>query len=340
MSSPLGVEWRRISDYEYDFKNPNRDDKNFGSCRFNVLKNIGKDFAMSTPPKDEFKQFFAEGFDESDFASISSDNTELKTSFDVIGLVQRIKGYATYAEAATYLKKLLSALHGKGMLTDSAVATQEREDRNNKRKLSTIKQVSRTWDMCRPLPGSLGENYLISRCIPDAIKEPAIKFHPAIKNKESGKFLPALVFKASMNPTGPVTAIHRIYLTLDGKRKAELENPKMALGELKGSGIWFGTPGPKLYIAEGPENALSLIQTGALFVVSAISSGNMGNLIIPQGVEMVVLAGDNDQAGKLATKKAIYNYVKQGHVCKAMYPLAGYDWNSRLMALEQEDAQQ
>ena len=85
----------------------------------------------------------------------------------------------------------------------------------------------------------------------------------------------------------------------------------MAIGEVKNNALWFGDEmAETLYIAEGPENALTIYQNGAALVACAINAGNMPNVQIPPLVTKIVLCGDRDRAGLLAIKAGLNIYKK------------------------------
>ncbi|MGA9268070.1 MAG: VapE domain-containing protein [Rhodomicrobium sp.] len=75
--------------------------------------------------------------------------------------------------------------------------------------------------------------------------------------------------------------------------------------------IWFGEPSGTLYVTEGPEDALTLREAGYAFVACSVSSGNMCNLTIPEGIQHVIIFQDNDEAGEKAAKKAAHAYAAQ-----------------------------
>ena len=325
------IDWKKVGDYEYDFKNPTRDDQNFGACRFNVLKNIGSDFALPTFDENDFS-LLGPTFKREDFGPISTENREIQSGFDVIGLVQRFNKLSSYREAADLLKKYLLILNSRGELGDTNQAIQEREAILAKQRLYLIKRASQVWGYCKPIRGTIAEKYFYNRAIENTIDEFNVKFHPSVKSKEINKYLPCVLLKVATAPDQELTALHRIYLDPSGERKADLESPKRALGPIKGSGIWLGTPGPKLYVAEGPENALSLREAGCEFVVSTVFATNLGGLTLPKLVEIVVIAIDNDQAGKANAIKAAKAYaLEQRRVCTIKSPRRGEDWNSALM---------
>lgn len=327
----LQIDWKKVGEYEYDFKNPTRDDQNFGACRFNVLKNIGSDFAAPEVHSEDYL-ILGPSFNKEDFAPISSDLGEIKSGFDVIGLIQRLSKLSSYREGAERLKKYLLILNSRGELGETNEIIKQREQELAKKRLFLIKKATQVWSYCGPIRGSRAEKYFYNRAIENTIDEPNVKFHPKVKSKELEKYFPAVILKVAKSPEDGLSALHRIYLDEDGSKKAPLEDAKRALGPIKGSGIWLGKPGPKLYVAEGPENALSLREMGAEFVVSAVFGNNIASLTIPDYVELVILAGDNDRPGKANVTKAAKAFtVEQKKICKIIFPPANEDWNSALM---------
>ncbi len=323
-----GVEWQKVSEYEYDLKNPNREDKNFGSCKFNVLKGIGIDFAL---PWDANYKVLGDNFDASDYAAIDSNGNEEKAAFDVIGLSQRVHHATSYTDAAMCLLRDLVMLKAKqGSLVDGSTAEAIRREKIASNRAFIKNKGMVVWSRCSPILGSISENYFKNRMIENAIQEDNIKFHPSVMNREAKTYFPCVIQKVSPAPDGPVAALHRLYLDPTGHSKAPVDNPKMSYGSVKGCGVWLGTPGGHLYIAEGLENALTLRKCGAEFVVSTVSSTNFPSLVIPDYVEWVTLAGDNDAPGIAAKDKAVEEYKnRQRKLVSVVLPQAGHDWNSQ-----------
>ena len=321
------ITYKKISDSEYDYLNPNRNDTRFGACRFNVVKGIGTDFAAPELREQDFK-LLGPGFTAEDFSGLSSDFKETKQGYDVIGLCQRIHKVPTYQEAASLLRKHAVLLTASDEYRDHKKISAERQKLLDNQRLHTLKKNDFTWAACTSVKDTIGARYLASRCISIGETEPNVKFHPKVYNRETKGTLPALIFKVSSSPEGGLNALHRVYLSEDGRTKAKIENPKMAIGPIKGNGIWLGTPGPKLYIVEGPENALTFRDIGCEFVVSTVYASNFGNLVIPEYVEHIVAAIDNDSAGRAFAVKAAKNYtLSQNKVMSIVSPPGEEDWN-------------
>lgn len=315
-----GLKYIKINDAEFDFLNPTRDDKNYGACRFNIIKGTGGDFTGSNFTNAEITSF-GRNFTREDFAGIGK-SERMSWGFDIIGLCQRLHSVANYTDAAKLIEKQLSEISkSKKLIKPIYGAVEKRKKELTEHQQRMLTKATKTWNLCSSFEGTLGDKYLRSRKI--YIKnEPNIKYHNKIYSSEAKKFLPCLLFKVQKFPNGDLTAVHRIYLSKEGN-KADLVSPKMALGSIQGAAIWFGGYNKKyitkLCIAEGPENALSIRCLGYDNVVSTINATNYGNLIIPHNVKEILLFPDPDEAGQTNAKKAISNYQKQKKQVKIVW---------------------
>lgn len=303
------IEYKYVTPYEVDFINPLRNDRNFGACRFNVQKGRGADFAGINFSKADIDSF-GEGFNEDDFAGVSKDGS-IQTSygFDIIGLCQRLHKLPSYREAASFLQKQINSLanlEGYTKVTKEAIEKRAAEERLRREK--NIKKAYTIWGLGKPITGTLGEKYLESRNIFLSEPEPNMGFHTKIYNSELKMYIPALLFKVQqfIDDEGHV-AVHRVYLGMDGQ-KAGVDEVKMAVGSIKGAGIWLGKKSDTLSIGEGPETALFIRSLGFDFVVSTVFSTNYHNLTIPGYVKNVILFPDEGKAGESALQKAVHAY--------------------------------
>jgi hypothetical protein len=109
---------------------------------------------------------------------------------------------------------------------------------------------------------------------------------------------PAIVAALARAPEGLVEAIGRIWLAGEGRGKASLAPNKAALGPIKCLACWMGTPSARLIVAEGLEDALSILAAGAAFVCAAFTGDNVANLTPPPGVGEIVVFGDRAKDGE------------------------------------------
>lgn len=321
-----GVSYQKIGEIEYDFINPTRDDTDFGACRFNIKKGIGADFAGHQFSAKDFSSF-GPGFTKEDFSWIGESTN---SGFDIIGLCGRLHKINNYKESAGRLALDIKEIDNNvGIEKPTRDTIKKKQQQLELENLTRIRYAAETWEKCKDISNTIGEYYLRKRGISIQINN-QIKFHGQILNKESNRFLPTLLFRVSNKSDGELVAIHRIYLNSNGE-KANVINQKMALGPIKGAGIWFGEVKDKLYISEGPENALSILCMGKSPVVSTINATNFPNLSIPENVKIIVLCPDNDKAGISNTKKALKTYAKKGRKIIVKFPRQGKDWNDILL---------
>lgn len=328
------IEYHKVNEKEYDFLNPLREDNNHGACRFNIDKGTGADFAGTNLKNDDFLRL-GPGFTAEDFANVTKQG---QWGFDIIGLCQRLKGATNYQNAAGVLRNDLKQIKLSPLFVKpSKDASECRKHTQSAQKLKILKSAEKTWNLAKNFEGTLADRYFRSRkiYIKDQIN---IKYHPRVFNSELNAFLPAVLFRVQENYEGPLVAIHRIYISKDGSRKAQLNDPKKALGAFQSAGIWFGAPGESLAVVEGPENALSVLSIGYSFVVCTISASNFSNLKLADTIREVILFPDPDQAGKENALKAVTTYQKQNKVVKVTFPPKKIledgkyaDWNDIIM---------
>ena len=145
------------------------------------------------------------------------------------------------------------------------------------------------WRQARPLglPNTPARKYLARRRITSWPME-AIRFHPQCPFGHDRA--PAIIAPVNDCHNALVVGVWRIRLTLDGEKVNRL-----GLGPTKGncSRLWW-IEGDELAIAEGVENALAFTQDTGRPCWSALSAGNMGELILPDRFRRVVIVQDND----------------------------------------------
>lgn len=317
------IDYRKITNVEYDLLAVWRADKNFGSCRFNVDKGRGADFAGVSFTQESISKF-GDGFTSDDFASFT-DSGQAKIGFDIIGLCQRVYRCNTYQDAIRYLNDDLRALtQDVNFINPTKEAIERRQKEQERKKKQREQWAKDIWNSAsyHSLKGSLGEKYLNSRGLFKLDKN--IRFHPSIQYAPTKTNYPALLFPIQASPTGEIQGIHRIFLSSDGT-KAKVENPKMALANVKGGAIWFGEPSEELWIAEGPENSLTCLEIGASFVACGIYSSNIPNIEVPRGVTKIIVVPDPDPAGikfteDFITKNKLYLDLGTFTICKFDIP--------------------
>jgi hypothetical protein len=211
-----------------------------------------------------------------------------------------------------------------------------------------IEAVRRIWREAKPLASTPAQRYLENRGIHLPNWPLALRFHPACLHP-SGSRLPALVAAVAVHREGKLRlmAVHRIYIAHDG-RKADVEPRKASLGNVRGAAVWLTRPTDRLIVSEGIEDAAALMTahhgdsrfTGWSYAAS-VSAGNLPNLELPSEVQTVVIAADNDEAGRKAATEAACRFLREGRDGRIAYPPEEFkDFNEALCAQrrEREDA--
>ena len=211
--------------------------------------------------------------------------------------------------------------------SDHQVAVELREKEERNRRIAW-----RLWDHAKEARGTPVEKYLRRRCL-SLPPSPVLRFAPRCFNREiDDDRLPAMLARVN-GPDGEFLAVHRTWLTPDG-RKAELRDPKMSLGPIRGGAVRLAPASAVLAIAEGIENALTAIAAGYA-AWSAVSAGGIPNVMLPRLVEEVVVVADNDANGvgqRAAQRGAERWRAERRRVRIALTTCEGEDLNDMLVS--------
>ena len=199
------------------------------------------------------------------------------------------------------------------------------------------------------LAGTPAADYLAARGIDFGRlgRQPrALRFHPGLWEPSTRAPFPALV-GAITSVSGETIGVHRTWLARgpDGRwGKARVANPKMSLGFVGGGAIrlWRGASGKPLrdapdgetvVIGEGIETCLSIVVACPdLRVLSAVSLGNLGGVVLPEQVRRVILARDNDDkpTAQELFKRAVEKMQRTGREVLVARSSVGKDFNDCL----------
>ncbi len=162
---------------------------------------------------------------------------------------------------------------------------------------------------------------------------PSLRF-ACLEHRPSASVLPAMV-GIMTDGIGRFAGVHRTYLDPEQPRKAALTPNKMMLGHARGACVRLCPPAGHLYLAEGIETALSVMQVCAVPVWAALSRNNMGLAELPVEVQTVTLLADNDskdwRAGRSAMRHAAHRHGQNGRDCYVAWPPRGTDFNDLLV---------
>ena len=215
-----------------------------------------------------------------------------------------------------------------------AQATAEREAQQRQQWADNAQRIARMWSQCVPvLAGDPCSLYLARRGFRDVWPLPdVLRLHPALPywhgTEKLGTF-PAMVAPI-VAPDGRIVALHRTYLTTDG-RKADVPNPKKltsAAGSMAGACIPLHRPARAcIGIAEGIETALAAWCASGVPTVAAYCAGNLSAWQWPAGVQRLVIFADADKAGREAADTLRARALSRHLACEVMTPTdEGADW--------------
>ena len=213
-------------------------------------------------------------------------------------------------------------------------ATAERDALQRRQWAANAQGIARVWGECLPLvPGDPVALYLKHRGMDGAWPLPdLLRLHPALTYWQGAEKLgtfPAMVAPI-VAPDGRTLALHRTYLTPDG-RKAAVPSPKKltaAAGPLAGACIPLHKPARGIIgIAEGIETALAAQCASAVPTVASYCASNLAAWRWPTNVQRLVIFADADKAGRDATDTLRARALAAGVRVEVLTPThPGADW--------------
>jgi hypothetical protein len=194
-----------------------------------------------------------------------------------------------------------------------------------------------------PVAGTLAATYLRSRGITQMAASEALRFHPKCWHREEGQTKPVprpALIAAVTDGAGVLQGIHRTWLAPDGNGKAAVDTQRRAMGHILGNAVRL-TPHDKiLVVGEGIETMLSLVEAvPGLPVWAALSSGHLGAVLLPEGLQRLYIAIDRDQAGQRAAERLSARAIEVGMPVRVLEPQLG-DFNDDLRANGKEALRQ
>ena len=184
-----------------------------------------------------------------------------------------------------------------------------------------------------PVAGTLADTYLRARGLTHGGMMSVLRFHPKCWHWDEGQTRslprPALI-AAVTDGAGALQGVHRTWLAPDGQGKAAVETQRRAMGHLLGNAVRLTPHEDILVVGEGIETMLSLSEAApGLPVWAALSSGHLGAVLLPEGLQRLYIAIDRDQAGSQAAERLSARATEVGIDCHVLEPQLG-DFNDDL----------
>ena len=207
--------------------------------------------------------------------------------------------------------------------------------RKSKSPGGTPEAASRLFAASVPVPGTLAETYLRSRGITLGGKTSALRFHPKCWHRDEGQTKsiprPALI-AAVTDGAGALQGVQRTWLAPEGRGKSAVETQRRAMGHLLGNAVRLTPCDDILVVGEGIETMLSVREAApGLPVWAALSSGHLGAVQLPEGLQRLYIAIDRDPAGQRAAERLNARAAEVGIAVRVLEPRLG-DFNDDLRA--------
>jgi putative DNA primase/helicase len=194
-----------------------------------------------------------------------------------------------------------------------------------------IKAALSIWRCAGPAGGTPVETYLRSRALRPPLPS-TLRFHQGLKHPEGGVW-PAMVSLVTRGHDDTPTGIHRTFLSPDGRRKAEVQTPKMMLGPCRGGAVRLAIATKIVMVGEGIETCLSAMQATGLPAWAGLSTSGLCALDLPTGIRDVIVLADGDEAGETAARYCAHRWRGEKRRVRIARPPRGLDFNDVLLGI-------
>lgn len=286
---------------EYVSKNPRRHDRKSGSFKVNCRTGNWADFATGDAGKTPLSLY----------AYLSD---------------------LSYAQAGF---RLAEELRGKSFFVAPSHFQDVQEDKNSKDQKNK-EYALKLWNAAFPVKNTVVEKYLASRGIHISIPED-IRLLSGHKHAPSGRIYPVMLSAIRKWPSKEIIAVHRTWILPDGSGKAPVEPAKMMLGGSLGGCVQLAPAASKMVVSEGIETGLSVYQCTGIPVWAGLSTSGITGLVLPDLPlgEEIIIACDNDPAGRKAAIKAAEKLTSEGRNVRLAFPPENSDFNDLLKEYKQ-----
>ena len=242
---------------------------------------------------------------------------------DLLDLIRAREGLASIRDALDEARRFLRM--------PRETSTERRV--SNSGECDTIALARKIWAASQPISGTKAEAYLRARKITADLSNAPLRYHPGLIYRESRnaqpRKLPALVAAVTDN-SGEIKGIHRTFLDPARPSKANVASPRRALGAILGNGVRFGVVEEFAIIGEGIETVLSLKSVFPdIPLVAALSASHLTAWKIPDGLRRLIIAADNDGAGRHAARRLAERAEAEGVEVQTIVS-TGKDFNDDL----------
>ncbi len=254
-------------------------------------------------------------------------SAQFAVEFDAQG--RRVKARCYYNRCNP--RAIMAALRGTALNQLQQTASDKLQDAARNRVTA-----QRIWEHAHELPNTPADRYLKSRGI--TIKPGAcLRFHPNVfhhREPTHDVYHPAMVACAETSD-GKFAGIHRTWIDpTTANFKLTITPQKASLGAGDGSIVRLSPYlTSTIVLTEGIEDGLSILQATGQSVWVTLGTAGFYSVRLPPCVHTVIIAGDNDPAGRKAINAAARRFYEECRQVRIIRPPAGFkDFNDALRA--------
>lgn len=177
----------------------------------------------------------------------------------------------------------------------------------------------RIWQEAKPISmGDEVDRYLRNRGLALQSYPRSLRFHPALgfyekqdgqqRSKKIAEY-PAMI-ACVQGTDGHAVTLHRTYLK-DGRKALGSQSKKVLSSGINGAAVRLDEATEELAITEGIETGLAVRLSTSKPVWSALNSGNMEKLWIPDSVRRVCVYADNDANAEFTGQVSAYSLAQR-----------------------------
>lgn len=217
---------------------------------------------------------------------------------DLLDLIREARGLVEFRDVAEEARRFLALPQSERPRQSNVAAWPRSPD-----------AARRLFDMSKPIVGTLAQTYLRRRGIAEFRDLSSLRFHARCYYRPDPsaptETWPALI-AAVTDLAGAITGAQRTWLARDGTRKAPIDTPRRAMGELLGHAVRFDAADDVLAAGEGIETVLSVRSVmPRMPMLAAGSASHLAAIAFPQTLRRLYILRDRDPAGDLARDKLI-----------------------------------
>ena len=155
------------------------------------------------------------------------------------------------------------------------------------------------WRAAKPVPGTRAAKYLAARGLP--LPPPTLRYLPNVPFSQNRRF--DCLIAAIQAPTREIVAVQLTFLHPHAPEKAPVTEPRRIYGPSRGAALRLAASAATLGLAEGYETAHAAMLMTGIPTWASLGSERLPLVILPDGVETVIIFADPDAPGLAAAEK-------------------------------------